>query len=621
MNVWLAGKRISVKPGAAIGKGGEADVFDLADGRVLKLFKAPDHPDYQGLPAEQQGAAARLDEHQRKLPAFPKGLPPSVVGPEELALEQKGAGRIVGYAMRRVSPAEPLFRLADPAFRRAGFTGGQVVHAFTRLWSAVEGLHRQGVVLGDFNDRNVLLTGAEPWLIDADSFQYAGFLCPVFTDRFVDPLLCDAGQSGPVQARPHVVDSDWYAFAVLLMQSLLFVGPYGGIHRPKDPSRRVAQAARPLHRITVFHPEVQYPKPAASPKTLPDDLLARLSAIFEHDQRGAFPLPLVEGLRFERCASCGIEHARAACPTCRPSATASVQTATRVRGGVCCHHVFETRGVILAARVDREPAWLFHEQGAYRREDGSVVLRGELDPRLRFELRGRDTLVGRTGELGIVRPGTSPVRVLADRFATDGRRLFWTHDGQLLREGDVQLGTAAPQRVGEVLSGQTRFFVGPAFGIGLYRAGNLSVGFVFENDRGGLNDQVRLPQLTGELLDATATLDDRRAWLRLRLASNGRTRHLCVVVSRTGAVEAVAEAPAGDASWLGTLGGACAVGGVLLAATDAGLVRVEVQGKGLAVTREFLDTEPFVSSDDRLLVGRQGLYVVQARSVSLLQMP
>jgi len=32
----------------------------------------------------------------------------------------------------------------------------------------------------------------------------------------------------------------------------------------KDPKNKVAQGSRPLRRITVFHPEVQYPKPAAA---------------------------------------------------------------------------------------------------------------------------------------------------------------------------------------------------------------------------------------------------------------------------------------------------------------------------------------------------------------------
>ncbi len=59
----------------------------------------------------------------------------------------------------------------------------------------------------------------------------------------------------------------------MLMQSLLFVGPYGGVYRPTDKKKTVLHDARPLKRITVFDPEVRYPKPARPYNMLPDDLL------------------------------------------------------------------------------------------------------------------------------------------------------------------------------------------------------------------------------------------------------------------------------------------------------------------------------------------------------------
>ena len=125
------------------------------------------------------------------------------------------------------------------------------------------GLHALGVVIGDFNDLNVLVKDEQAYLIDADSFQFGGFLCRVFPERFVDPLSCDPQERRPLLCKPFSTDSDWHAFAVMVMQTLLSVGPYGGVYRPKSTSARVPEYARPLRRITVFHPEVLYPKPAA----------------------------------------------------------------------------------------------------------------------------------------------------------------------------------------------------------------------------------------------------------------------------------------------------------------------------------------------------------------------
>ena len=172
MDAYLRGKRVKLDPTRSLGKGGEADVFDLGGGRALKLFKTPDHPDYQGLPNEQKAAAQRIALHQGKLRAFPVGLPRQVIAPEELATDRSGRV-VVGYAMPIVAPAQPLLRYGDPGFRRAGVPSRDVVKLFREIHAAVSAIHAAGVVIGDFNDLNVLVTtGVQPRFIDADSFQF-----------------------------------------------------------------------------------------------------------------------------------------------------------------------------------------------------------------------------------------------------------------------------------------------------------------------------------------------------------------------------------------------------------------------------------------------------------------
>jgi len=78
------------------GSGGEAEVYDIG-GVVLKVFKAPDHPDHL-RPEDREAAKRRIDEHQRKLVQFPQNLPARVVVPRELARD--ASGKIVGYTMQ-----------------------------------------------------------------------------------------------------------------------------------------------------------------------------------------------------------------------------------------------------------------------------------------------------------------------------------------------------------------------------------------------------------------------------------------------------------------------------------------------------------------------------------------
>ncbi|NET10604.1 MAG: hypothetical protein F6K16_39110, partial [Symploca sp. SIO2B6] len=290
MDIYVNTKKVRLTARNAIGKGGEADVFKLGKDKAIKVFKPPDHPDFAGMPDAQQAARDRLDQHQHKLRQFPQGLPERVISPMALAMDQKGQ-RILGYTMPLLNDTEVLLRYGDRTFRQA-IEAQTVVQIFLDLHQTITQLHRANVVIGDFNDLNVLVKGTSAYIIDADSFQFGAFTCPMFTARFVDPLLCDPTANQPILQQPHTPTSDWYAFAVMLMQCLLFVDPYGGIYKPKDKSQRIPQSARSLKRITVFHPEVRYPKPALPWDRLPDDLLHHFHQIFEQDWRGGFPRSL-----------------------------------------------------------------------------------------------------------------------------------------------------------------------------------------------------------------------------------------------------------------------------------------------------------------------------------------
>lgn len=624
--VFVEGRRFALHPSRSLGKGGEADVYDLGHGRAVKVFKWPDHPDYDGSPEQQRAAEDRLAVHQEKLRAFPSGLPPEVIAPDALATN-RSRRTVLGYTMKRVDGAEPLLRYADPVYRRMSAPdalNAHVIGLFRDLHRIVSALHDANVVVGDFNDLNVLVnrTG-HPLIIDADSFQFGVFACAVFTERFVDPLLSDPSSTAPRLSKPYTPSADWYAFNLLLFQSLLFVGPYGGVFRPRDPTKRVPHGQRPLHRITVFHPEVLYPKPARPYRALPDDLLHHFHRVFERDERAPFPLTLLDTLAFVKCPHCGAEHARTVCPLCAPHPIIAR------RWSVHCEDIFKTSALIVHAAVDRGTGTLrvvSFADGIFRREDGTTILHGDLEPGLVFRTLGRQTLVGRDGELMTIEAGAATVRRSIDRaggrptFATDGHHCFRLFGGQLLRDAPSPWDTHAAEVVGHVLENQTHLWAGPAFGLGFYRAGNLSRAFLFDTTRRGINDALFVPHIAGEIVDATAALDDEKAWLFLTLNHHGRLRNLSFTYDRTGTFLASSEAEPGDGGWLGTIHGKCATRGLLFAATDAGIERVEIHNQTSIKTNAFPDTETFVDSTCRLLVGHQGLAVVRQHDVLELQM-
>lgn len=212
-------------PTQSKGKGGEAEVFGLgdfySDGRqiVVKVYKGSDHPDYVGQPHEQRGAEDRLATHQTKLREFPKDLPQEMVAPIDLATNRTGT-KVLGYSMEFVGGHELLAQFSQISYRRSGITFEQVTKVLATLHKAVKGIHSKGIVLGDFNDLNVLATPqGSVRIIDADSAQFGSYYCKTFTSKFVDPLLCQQNPngSGPILCKPHNQNSDWYAFAVLFL--------------------------------------------------------------------------------------------------------------------------------------------------------------------------------------------------------------------------------------------------------------------------------------------------------------------------------------------------------------------------------------------------------------------
>jgi len=616
MQVYLKGKAIRLDPRKSIGKGGEADVFNIGNGLALKAYKLPSHPDLSGNPEGQKAAKERIEEHQRKLKSFPGGLPGRVIVPQDLVTDKNG--RIVGYVMKLLSDAEALLKYGDKVFRQAGVSNDLVVKILLDIHETLEAVHKKNVVIGDSNDLNILVKNDEAHFIDADSFQFGSFMCRVFTERFVDPLLCKLNEQRPILVKPHNIESDWFAYAIMLMQSLLYVGPYGGIYRPKDKSKKIVQPARSLHRITVFHPDVKYPKPATHFDVLPDDLLEQLRLIFEKDERGIFPKNLIENIRWTKCVVCGAEHARNICPEC---SHAVVKETVRIRGKATSRESFRTSGIILEAATWRGNLyWIYYEDGALKREGGKTIAHQELSPKMRFRVLKNSSLIAREHQLIDIGVDRTPTKLAIDTyrnipvFGVNSENHYWLTGGQLIRNGAY-----ANEVIGQVLENQTLFWVGETFGFGFYRAGQIQTAFVFGAKSKTINDNVKIPHITSQLINAHCYFATDRCWLFLITQSEGKIYNECMVINSKGSLLAHMKEENGENLWLENVRGKAASGDFLLAATDEGIVRIEVANGQLFIASEFPDTEPFVSQDCWLFPAKNGLHVVDRKSVKLLQ--
>ena len=616
MDIYLNQKRIKVNPKNAIGKGGEADIYDLKNGKVLKLFKTADHPDYQLLPQEQQAAQARIAIHQQKLPAFPTNLPVRVIKPEALATDKQGM--ILGYAMPFLQNTVPLLKYSDRNYRNTnGISQQFITELFRDLHESVLKIHQANVTIGDFNDLNLLVSQNQVNLIDADSFQFGQFPCQVFTARFVDPILCDRTANQPILTSPHNPESDWYAFTVMLMQSLLYVDPYGGVYKPKSQTAQIPHSARPLQRITIFHPDVRYPKPAIPYKMLSDDLLQHFHNCFEKDWRGDFPQNLLASMRWTKCNQCGIEHLRTICPICRPSPLAPLPVGNKTEKTSCkVLQIFHTEGVILQVALQNNSLnYLYHANHEFKREDNTVLLSGELDANIQFAIFGKSTIVTKQGKALTLTQGQPPQAIAAELIRANSFSRYWIDQGQLLRDG--KLGN---EYIGDILEGQTQFWIGETFGFGFYRAGAISVAFTFDAKRVGIGDHVNIPPIQGELIDANCAFSNDLCWFFTITQEQGNIIYHISVLRPNGELVATLAAPKGDRAWLTNIHGGSAIGNWLFVPTDEGIARVEVNNGQIMITKTFPETEPYVDSICSLIVASQGIYAIHSQKILQLQL-
>jgi len=615
--VYLNHERIRLDPTCLLGQGGEAEVFDLR-GRVtsalplaLKVWMPPDHPQFAGTDPDSErnriAAASRIAEYGRKLREFPQHLPPEVVAPRELATD--GRKDIVGYSMELVGGAEPLRVLGQRGFRtKQGIEVPSVLRLFRELHRVVDAVHRSGVVIGDFNYLNVLVRGEKPSLIDADSFQFGNWLCRSFTTRFVDPLICDGKAKLPVQVKPHSAATDWYAFALMLFECLMFVGPYGGVYRPSKKTALIPEDARPLKRISVFSPEVIFPQKAVPLTWLPKGVADFYGRLLHDDTRGIFPADLLERL---------LAHAEGRVH--EPAVFAPTPGTQEVlRGSVRVRRMFSEGGTIERVAVhDGTLRVLLHKDGKYLREDGGAVVSMPRDPSLVTGISGRRTVLAKGDTLAVVTPGEPAQREQVELyqgrfpvFACNARHYYWVSQGMLKRDD-----TLAPAIVGTVLSHQTRIWVGSAFGFGYYRAGGVMTGFVFDAERLGLNDSVALPPLREEIIDAKCFFSSQRAWLFLTLKRGTEMVNRCMLIRPDGSASPIVEAPEGSDGWLGSIRGKCAAtlpgpsGSSLhrlFSYTDQGVVGLEETPTGISEVVRYPDTLPFLEHDGALIADGKG---------------
>ena len=210
----------SIRLGKQVGQGGEASVYEsLSDpSKVVKIYHvAPDR------------------NHLDKLSALIELSHPEIVRfaawPYSVVRKSKWETPI-GFVMPRAT-GKVIHNLYTPSSRKLDFPNADwrfLVRTASNFATAVETLHNRGIVIGDINQGNVLVSDdALVRFIDCDSFQIkrggSTFRCPVGVPHFTPPELHSSNFSQSNRTQNH----DRFGLAVMIFH-LLFVGrhPFAG---------------------------------------------------------------------------------------------------------------------------------------------------------------------------------------------------------------------------------------------------------------------------------------------------------------------------------------------------------------------------------------------------------
>jgi DNA-binding helix-hairpin-helix protein with protein kinase domain/Tfp pilus assembly protein PilF len=229
-----------VRLGGRIGTGAEGEVYEIQDrdDLVAKVYHEPPPPER----AEKLVVLSRLgNERLFNLSAWPVST-----------LRDSPDGEVVGFVMKKISQAEEVHALHSPKSRLQKFPEASwafLIYVAANVARAVATIHEHGLVIGDLNPKNILVTRkATVYLLDVDSFQVSvdgkTYRCEGGFPEYTPPELQGVFFRGVDRAQEH----DCFGLAAVIFQ-LLFMGRHPFSGRYLDAGEMPLERAISEHRF------------------------------------------------------------------------------------------------------------------------------------------------------------------------------------------------------------------------------------------------------------------------------------------------------------------------------------------------------------------------------------
>jgi serine/threonine protein kinase len=616
MKIVYQGQTIDLDNKQPLGAGGEAVVIKYGE-LAFKIYHAPSK------------------ERAEKLKAFMASnfsLPDNVACP--LDMVKNTSGKVIGFAMKAAKGCRDFVRLSNRKFRVSEqISANDIMSVFAHAKQTLDEIHKKDIVIGDLNDMNILFNSKMlAVFIDVDSYQFGGFPCPVGTELFLDPDLYGINLS----EKPYFsIQTDWYSFAVMLFRSLLFVYPYGGIHKTiKNTFERIVQ------KITVFDSDVIYPKIGLPPETISDDLLDYFDTVFKKGKRIDLTAAELEKYKgeFVPCPACGIYFfkERKKCPACckvtpEPAVDLTqIIVKKQIDKAVCTkEELFSSDGVILFVKVFAQRIVVidydFHHTYLHiidSKAHKKVKLWDNHLKGLAYDFFANHLLVASGNDLMIFTIGSNAAlpAVKTTTLCFDNESVIGASGDYMYRltttdliKGKMSGNTPVESTVLSIMENQTWFAVSQNdTGLGFFRIFEKFHYFIFSS-KGRF--ELGLKPLEGRTIEHEVLFSHSHACLLRKNLHDGRTYSHVHIADLTGVIRYEHSEPSLSSDVYKTITGKALSGGHLIHPTDAGIV-IEKQG---ALSLKSATAE-FVNSASQLYLYKDGIVTVNDRQILFLRM-
>lgn len=267
MKVFLNKKSITLSSSDYIASGGQASIYKK-NNLAFKIYSDPSF----SIPIGKIRELSVLNL-------------PEIISPKNILKDSRS--KEIGYVMPYIKDRLPICKLFVRSFlKQLNFSNQELLGLILKSRETIDYIHNQGILVVDLNEMNLLLDKKTPSIlfIDTDSYQTKSYPATFIAENIRDWSVGTNWNK----------NSDWFSWGIITYQIFTGIHPFGGNHKGYNKNKD-----RMINNISVYNPEVKYPKVFKNKDLMPQIFDDWYKAVFENGSREEPPKSAVASTKIQ----------------------------------------------------------------------------------------------------------------------------------------------------------------------------------------------------------------------------------------------------------------------------------------------------------------------------------